>query len=180
MNVLRGGRMPIELRPGLSIFLAHTGHVSVCDGVDYLGDLFNQPTDLRVEDGSFRRFVEEKATEVGLVAKLAVYEWEHCFTLEEKREDEHMARRFATSAQRVLQIGEKYMWEFFFSHNVWVWVREGHEVRQVSSHRGKAKCIECFETPGFAHAKNFMTAWGITSIAIALLVAVGVGLALLF
>lgn len=68
------------IHSGQCVVLEDDGAVAVYDGVDYLQDIENAPRDLRVENGSFRRFVEVLAKECGLSIK--TMEWSHCFGLE--------------------------------------------------------------------------------------------------
>lgn len=62
------------------VVLEYDGSVSVYDGTEYVEDLKEAPKDLKVEDGSFRQFVEAEAKKHQLNVEPQI-EWPHCFRL---------------------------------------------------------------------------------------------------
>ncbi len=92
-----------QLRSGLCIVLPQGGGPFVCEGVNFVELINDAPPDLKIEDGSFFKFVEKLATEYGLVARLEVYEWPHCIRLEEpKTEEEVLPEDMLSKILRVL------------------------------------------------------------------------------
>ena len=67
----------MKLKMGDYIILEYDGSVWVW-GEGHINDT---PTNLKVEDGSFRRFVEALAKEHGFSIAESAPDWPHCFEL---------------------------------------------------------------------------------------------------
>lgn len=59
-----------DVEEGNYIVLERSGEVSVYDGSEYNGPLADAPRNLKIQDGSFRRFVEDLASELGFQVEL--------------------------------------------------------------------------------------------------------------
>ncbi len=64
------------------VVLEINGAVSVYDGLEYVGDILQAPHDLSLADGSFRRFVDALAKQLGFQVKPEPG-MPHCFRMVE-------------------------------------------------------------------------------------------------